>query len=326
MVQQGQAITALIIGIAGQDGSYLAELLIAKGYRVIGAARDISKARIQLSAYAINGVELVEFDMANQQRMVEIFSLYRPNEIYNFAAYSSGAGMYEDVVDIGDVNGLAVARILEAIRQSDVDTRFCQASSSEVFGDAYESPQTENSICRPRSPYGAAKLYADSMVRIYRKRYGLFTCSAILFNHESPRRGVGFVTRKITQGAAKIKLGMSSEVHLGNLDARRDWGFAGNYVSAIWLMLQQSQANDYVLATGKTYSVRDLCDIAFGHLGLDYRDYVREDKSAFRPNETVQLVGDASKARSELRWEPMITFREMICNMVDSDLRMLQTY
>lgn len=326
MVQQRHVITAVIIGIAGQDGSYLAELLIAKGYRVIGAVRDIPKAQIQLSGYAIDGVELVEFDMLNQQRMVEIFTIYRPHEIYNFAAYSSGAGMFEDVIDIGDVNGLAVARILEAIRLSDVDTRFCQASSSEVFGDPIESPQSENSIFRPRSPYGAAKLYADSMVRIYRKRYGLFTCSAILFNHESPRRGVGFVTRKITQGAAKIKLGISSEIQLGNLDARRDWGFAGDYVSAMWLMLQQSQANDYILATGKTYSVRDLCDIAFEHLGLDYRDYVREDASAFRPNEAVQLVGDASKARNELSWEPKITFREMICNMVDSDLRMLQNY
>lgn len=315
--------TALITGITGQDGSYMAELLIAKGYRVIGAVRNIQKAKETLPSVLLHGVELVEWDMLNQRRISEVLMEYQPSELYNFAACSSGASMFDDPVGISDVNGLAVARMLEAIRAVNPDIRFCQASSSEIFGDAMESPQSELTPYRPRSPYGAAKLYAHSMIRIYRQRYGLFACSTILFNHESPRRGLGFVTRKITHEAAKIKLGLAQELHLGNLNARRDWGFAGDYVYAMWLMLQHPQADDYVLATGETHSVRDLCEIAFGHLGLDYRDYVREDAVAFRPNESVQLVGNPSKAKEQLGWVNTLGFSNMICMMVENDLQLL---
>jgi GDPmannose 4,6-dehydratase len=315
--------TALITGIIGQDGSYLAELLLAKEYRVLGAVRDMQKTSDSLSSSLMGRVELVKWDMLNQVEMVDILLRYQPAEVYNYAAYSSGAGMFDDPVGIGEVNGLAVARILKAIREADTNIRFCQASSSEMFGDAVESPQSEETPFQPRSPYGAAKLYAHSMFRIYRRRYGLFACSAILFNHESPRRGLGFVTRKIAHEAAKIKLGLANELRLGNLDARRDWGFAGDYVRAMWLMLQQPHAGDYVVATGETHSVREMCEIAFGHLGLDYRDYVREDAAAYRPAESVQLVGNSERARKQLGWVPEVGFREMVSMMVDADLRKL---
>lgn len=315
--------SVLITGITGQDGSYLAEELIAKGYRVIGAVRDKKGAEESLSLGLKGAVELVTWDMRNQNRMVEVLAEQRPQEIYNFAAYSSGVGMFEDPTGVGEVNGLAVTRILEAIRAVDVGIRFCQASSREVFGEAIESPQSETTLVNPRSPYGAAKQYADSMIRIYRQRYDFFACSAILFNHESPRRGLGFVTRKITHAAAKIKLGLSKELRLGNLDAQRDWGFAGDYVRAMWLMLQQEHADDYVLATGQVHSVRELCEFAFSYLGMDYRDFVREGESFFRPAETALLVGDISKARAKLQWRPEIGFKELVQMMVDADLRSL---
>ena len=315
--------TALITGMTGQDGTYLAELLLAKGCRVIGAVRDCRQAEAALPAGLKNRAELVGWDMLDQRRMTEVLAEYRPAEIYNFAAYSSGAGMYDDPVGVGEVNGLAVTRILESIRAVDSGMRFCQASSREVFGEAIESPQTESTPANPRSPYGAAKLYADSMIRIYRQRYNIFACSAILFNHESPCRGLGFVTRKITHEAARIKLGLAKELHLGNLDAQRDWGFAGDYVRAMWLMLQQQHAEDYVVATGEAHSVRELCELAFGHLGMDYRDHVREDASAFRPVEPVLLVGDIAKARAGLKWQPEVGFKELVHMMVDEDLRSL---
>jgi GDPmannose 4,6-dehydratase len=315
--------TALITGITGQDGSYLAEQLLAKGYQIVGAARDSQQAGAALLRGLKGTVELVDWDMLDQQRMTEVLAEYRPAEIYNFAAYSSGSGMFDDPVGIGEVNGLAVVRMLEAIRAVDVNIRFCQASSREIFGEAVESPQTESTPTNPRSPYGAAKLYADSMIRVYRQRYGFFACSAILFNHESPRRGFGFVTRKITQEAAKIKLGLAKELHLGNLDAQRDWGFAGDYVRAMWLMLQQEQADDYVVATGRANSVREFCEFAFSRLGLDYRDHVREDASAYRPIERALLVGNAAKAKRKLAWKPEIEFKEMVHMMVDADLRRL---
>ncbi len=315
--------TVLITGITGQDGSYMAELLLAKGYRVIGAVRNIQDAEKRLPPALMQSVVLVAWDMLDQCRMAEVLAEYRPAEIYNYAAYSSGAGMFDAPVGIGEVNGLAVARILEAIRAVDTNIRFCQASSSELFGEAIESPQSEETPFQPRSPYGAAKLYAHSMIRICRQHYGLFGCSAILFNHESPRRGRGFVTRKIAHEAAKIKLGLANELRLGNLDARRDWGFAGDYVHAMWLMLQQPQARDYVVAMGKTHSVRELCEIAFGHVGLDYRNYVREDVGAYRPSEPIQLVGNAEKARKQLGWVPQVGFREMVGMMVDADLQLL---
>ncbi|BBO99919.1 GDP-mannose 4,6-dehydratase [Sulfuriferula nivalis] len=315
--------TVLITGITGQDGSYLAELLLTKNCRVIGAVRDVQNAKVLLPEGLQNSVELISWDMLDQHIMVEVLSEYRPAQIYNFAAYSSGAGMFDDPVGVGEVNGLAVTRILEAMREVDTKIRFCQASSREIFGEAVESPQTECTLANPRSPYGAAKLYADSMIRIYRQRYDLFACSAILFNHESPRRGLGFVTRKITHEAAKIKLGLAKELHLGNLDAQRDWGFAGDYVRAMWLMLRQECAEDYIVATGKAHSVRELCDFAFSRLGLDYRDYVREDVSAYRPVEPALLVGCAAKAKLKLKWEPEVGFRELVHMMVDADLRTL---
>lgn len=311
---------ALVTGCTGQDGSYMAELLLAKGYRVIGTVKDIEDGRKKLPTHLIDKVQLVECNVSHPRSIERILAEYRPREVYNFAAYSSGAKMFADPVGIGEVNGLAVTRILEAIRDVDNDIRFCQASSSEVFGSATTSPQSEETSCAPRSPYGAAKLYADSMIRIYRSQYGVFACSAILFNHESPRRGFEFVTRKISREVAKIKLGLANELHLGNLEARRDWGFAGDYVRAMWLMLQRSQAADFVVATGETRSVRELCEIAFGHLGLDYREFVKENSCAFRPSEQVQLVGDPTKAKTQLDWAPQIGVHEMVCMMVDADL------
>ncbi len=323
MKQADPMQTAVVTGITGQDGSYLAELLLARGYKVIGAVRDVEKAAAILPPDIRAEVDLATWDMSDQDGIAALLSEVRPREIYNFAAYSSGAGMFDDPVGIGEVNGIAVARILEAIRRVDSGIRFCQASSSEMFGQAAASPQSEETPFNPRSPYGAAKLYAHAMIKIYRQRYGLFACSAILFNHESPRRGLQFVTRKITQEAVKIKLGLSQRLTLGNLDARRDWGFAGDYVRAMWLMLQQPEADDFVVATGETHSVREFCEHAFQNLGLDYRRYVQEDHAIFRPTETVQLVGDAGKARSVLMWEPQVNFRDLVRMMVDADLKLL---
>lgn len=317
-------LTVLITGITGQDGSYMAELLLAKGYRIVGTVRDIKSSIELLMPDLADKVELASWDMLDQNRIIEIITKYRPTEIYNFAAYSSGSGMFDDAVGIGEVNGIAVSRILEAIRSVDNSIRFCQASSSEMFGDTNMSPQSEETPFRPRTPYGAAKLYAHSMVRIYRQHYGLFGCSAILFNHESPRRGLNFVTRKVTHEAAKIKLGLSNELYLGNLDSHRDWGFAGDYVRAMWLMLQHSVADDYVVSAGKTHSVRDLCKIAFSYLGLDYMNYVKTSKAIYRPNENIQLVGDSTKIRKTLDWLPEIEFEEMVGLMANTDLKLLR--
>jgi GDPmannose 4,6-dehydratase len=314
---------AFITGVTGQDGSYLAELLLTKGYSVFGATRNIENARLLLPASLVGNIELVALDMHDQYSVIKILDQYKPTEIYNCAAYSSGAEMFVDPVGIGEINGLAVSRILKAIHEVNRNIRFCQAGSSELFGKAFSSPQSENTPFQPRSPYGAAKLYAHSMIQIYREYYGLFACSAILFNHESPRRGLGFVTRKITHTAAKIKLGLEDELCLGNLEARRDWGFAGDYVRAMWLMLQKTHATDYVVATGETHSVRDLCEIAFSHLGLDYRDFVREDKTIYRALEPLQLVGDSAMARTQLNWKPELGFREMVRAMVDADFNKL---
>lgn len=314
---------ALITGITGQDGSYLTELLLNRGYDVVGIVRHKMKVHASLSKKLLNRVELVEWDMLSQQNIINVITHYRPTEIYNFASLSSGTGMYEDPVNVCEINGLVVTRILEAIRSIDNKIRLCQASSREIFGEAVESPQTEFTLTNPRSPYGAAKLYADSMIRVYRQRYNIFACSAILFNHESPRRSLEFVTRKITHEAAKIKLGLSRELFLGNLEAKRDWGFAGDYVRAMWLMLQQDKSDDYVLATGKAHSVREFCEFAFSHLGLDYRDYVLEDVLAYRPVEPSLLVGCATKANNKLNWSPEVGFKELVHMMVDEDLREL---
>lgn len=312
--------TAVVIGVTGQDGLYTTELLLSKNYRVVGVVRDVGRAVDKLLPCLAQQVEIVHWDMLQTASFVEILTRFKPDEVYNFAGFSTGKGMFDDAVAIGDINGLAVARILEAIRQVDGRMRFCQASSSEMFGDPIASPQSETTSFNPRSPYGAAKLYAHSMIRIYRQHYGLFACSAILFNHESPRRGQDFVTRKIAQGVARIKLGLAKEIHLGNLESRRDWGFAGDYVRAMWLMLQQVHADDYVLGTGYTHSVRELCELAFSRVGLDYRDYVREDTDSYRPKESLELAGDAKKAHQQLGWLPEVGFNEMVHMMVDAEL------
>jgi GDPmannose 4,6-dehydratase len=315
--------SALITGISGQDGSYMAQLLLPHGYRVIGASRDVVRAAAALPLALQGTVELVPWDMSDEAAMEGVLREHQVTEFYNFAGYTSGAGMYDDPVGIGDANGLAVVRMLEAIRAVDPGIRFCQASSREVFGEALESPQSETTARAPRSPYGAAKAYADAMVRIYRELHGLFACSAILFNHESPRRGLGFVTRKITHAAAAIKLKQADELLLGNLDAQRDWGFAGDSVRAMWLMLQANAPQDYVIATGTTHSVRDFCDCAFGLLGLDYRRFVKQDKSAYRLAEKMMLVGDPGKANRQLGWTPQVGFEQLVGSMVDADLRLL---
>lgn len=314
--------TAFVTGVSGQDGSYAAELLLSMGYRVIGSVRNAEHTRASTPGSWLVGIELVEWDLQDSLQLAELLTRYRPTEIYNFAAYSSGTGMYDDPVGITAVNGVAVTRILEAIRQVDAEIRFCQASSAEMFGIADESPQRESTRFMPRSPYGVAKVYAHSMINIYREKYGVFGCSAILFNHESPRRGFGFVTRKITRTAAQIKLGLAKELALGNLEARRDWGFAGDVVLAMWMMLQQSTSSDYVVATGSTHSVREFCEAAFSHLDLDWRDFVREDPAFYRPLEPVQLVGNSLKLNS-IGWTPRINFRQLVSMMVDEDMRIL---
>jgi GDPmannose 4,6-dehydratase len=315
--------TALVTGVAGQDGSYLAELLLARGDRVIGTSRHPAAARARLPAGVRDRVELIELDLLDQRALVSALRAYRPDEIYNLAGYSSGAGMYDEAAAIGQVNGLAVAHWLEALREAAPAARFCQAGSSEIFGETTVSPQAEDAPCRPRSPYGAAKLYAHAMVGLYRRRYGLFACSAILYNHESPRRGLEFLSRKVTDGAARIKLGLAKELVLGNLEARRDWSFAGDTVRALALMLAASEADDYVVASGASHSVRELCEVAFARLGLDCREHVREDAADFRPAEMVPLVGNAGKARARLGWAPHTTFEALVETMVDVDLARL---
>jgi GDPmannose 4,6-dehydratase len=316
--------TALITGVHGQDGSYLAQLLLARGWRVVGAVRDPKRAAAVLQGLGIHGVQLMACDLQRQDSIDAVLAAVRPQHVFNLAAFASGAGMFDDPLTLSDVNGLAVARWLEAIRRIDPAVRFCQASSSEMFGDTTVSPQAEGAPMRPRTPYGAAKQYGHAMVQIYRQRYGLFACSAILFNHESPRRGLGFVTRKISHHAALIRLGLATQVCLGSLDARRDWGFAGDHMQALALMLDQPAPLDCVVATGQTHSVRDFCAAAFGHLGLDWRGHVRTEAQDFRAPETVQLVGDASLARQRLGWAPQVSFSALVGMMVDADLARLQ--
>lgn len=312
--------TALITGVLGQDGSYLAEQLVADGWRVVGAVRDPEHDRSRLRPTLFRQVELEPWRTQQVAPIADVLASCRPSAVFNFAARSSGADMYVDPVEITEANAMAVVRILEAILEIDPAIRFCQASSSEMFGEASETPQSEATPFRPRSPYGAAKLLAHNMVGIQRRRHGLFACSAILFNHESPRRGEGFVTRKIARGAARIKLGLQQDLYLGNLEARRDWGHAADYVRAMRLMLEQPVADDYVIASGTSHSVREFCDAAFGHVGLDYRDFVKEDSTVFRPPEPVPLVGDATKAAQVLGWRPTMGFHEIVRQMVDCEL------
>jgi len=315
---------ALITGITGQDGSYLAEFLLEQGYDVIGMVRRTSTVNFERVKHIQNKITLVSGDLLDQMSLVDCLREHRPQEVYNLAAQSFVPTSWQQPVFTGEVTALGVTRILDAIRTVDPEIRFYQASSSEMFGKVREVPQKETTPFYPRSPYGVAKVYGHWITVNYRESYGLFACSGILFNHESSRRGLEFVTRKVTHGAARIKLGLVDRLYLGNLDARRDWGYAGDYVRAMWLMLQQDTPDDYVVCTGQTHSVRELCEAAFGHVGLNWADYVAVDLRFVRPAEVDLLVGDASKARELLGWEPMVSFEELIAMMVDADLEALR--
>ncbi|HEU4585462.1 MAG TPA: GDP-mannose 4,6-dehydratase [Gemmatimonadaceae bacterium] len=313
--------TALITGITGQDGSYLAELLLEKGYRVVGVVRRSSTTPYERIGHLVDRIELVSADLLDQHSLVEAMAYCSPDEVYNLAAQSFVQTSWTQPVLTGEFTGLGVTRALEAVRKAAPKARFYQASSSEMFGKVVESPQSESTPFYPRSPYGVAKVYGHWITVNYRESYEMFAVSGILFNHESPRRGLEFVTRKVTDAVARIKLGTAKEVRLGNLDARRDWGFAGDYVDAMWRMLQQDEPSDYVIGTGKTWSVRDLCKIAFEVVGLDYRDYVVQDERFFRPAEVDLLVADPSMAHEKLGWEPKVSFAELIAMMVEADLK-----
>ena len=314
------ARTALITGITGQDGSYLAELLLAKGYRVAGMTRRSSDLNDERIAHLAGRLELVQGDLLDQASIVSALVEVGPTEVYNLAAQSFVPTSWNQPVLTGEFTGLGVTRVLEAIRQVDPSIRFYQASSSEMFGKVREIPQTELTPFHPRSPYGVAKAYGHFLTVNYRESYGMHTVSGILFNHESPRRGLEFVSRKVTDGAARIALGLANELPMGNLEAERDWGFAGDYVRAMWLMLQRPEPSDYVVATGKAHSVRDLCRVAFARVGLDHERYVRSDPALNRPAEVDHLLGDASKAPAELGWAPTISFEQMVEDMVDADV------
>jgi len=311
---------ALITGITGQDGSYLAEFLLGKGYQVVGMVRRTSTTNFDRIRHVEDQLILTQGDLLDQVSLMDIMKEHQPDEIYNLAAQSFVPTSWKQPVLTGEFTALGVTRMLEAMRMVAPEARFYQASSSEMFGRVREVPQNENTPFYPRSPYGVAKVYGHWITVNYRESYDLFACSGILFNHESPRRGLEFVTRKVSHGAARIKLGLAEELRMGNLEAQRDWGFAGDYVRAMWLMLQQDEPEDFVVATGKPHSVRRLLEVAFGLLDLDYKDYVRVDQRFIRPTDVDQLVGDATKAREKLGWEPNVTFEELMQMMVEADL------
>ncbi len=312
--------TALVTGITGQDGSYLAEFLLEKGYRVVGMTRRSSTSGEERIAHILDRLEIVQGDLLDQASLVSALQDVSPTEVYNLAAQSFVPTSWNQPVLTGEFTGLGVTRMLEAIRQVDPGVRFYQASSSEMFGKVREMPQNELTPFYPRSPYGVAKAYGHFLTVNYRESYGIFAVSGILFNHESPRRGVEFVSRKVTDGAARIALGLATELPMGNLDSARDWGFAGDYVRAMWQMLQLPEASDYVIATGIAHSVRELCRIAFARVGLDYERYVSVDQSLYRPAEVDHLLGDPTKAREAFGWAPTMTFDELIETMVDADV------
>jgi GDPmannose 4,6-dehydratase len=314
------AKTALITGITGQDGSYLAELLLEKGYRVVGMTRRSSTDSNERIAHLAGRIQLLQGDLLDQASLVAALNETRPDELYNLGAQSFVPTSWNQPVLTAEFTALGVTRVLEAIRQVDERIRFYQASSSEMFGKVRQSPQDEATPFYPRSPYGVAKVYGHFITVNYRESFGLYAVSGILFNHESPRRGLEFVTRKVSDAAARIKLGLASELRLGNLDSHRDWGFAGDYVKAMWMMLQQPEPRDYVIATGESHSVRELCELAFSHLGLDYQDHVVVDQALVRPAEVDHLLGNASRARAELAWRPETDFRTLVEMMVDADL------
>jgi GDPmannose 4,6-dehydratase len=318
------AKTALITGITGQDGSYLAEFLLDKGYRVVGVVRRSSAPNLWRIEHLLDRIELRPGDLLDQLSLVRLIDEVRPDEFYNLAAMSFVPASWDTPLLTGEFNSQGVTRVLEAIRHVKPDTRFYQASSSEMYGKVRAVPQSEETPFHPRSPYGVSKVFGHYITVNYRESYGMFACSGILFNHESPRRGLEFVTRKVTDGVARIKLGLADNLALGNLDARRDWGFAGDYIKAMWLMLQQSSPDDYVVATGETHPVRELVEIAFGHAGLDWQKYVKLDPRFIRPAEVDLLIGDPSKARTKLGWALEVDFPALVKMMVDADVERLQ--
>jgi len=316
--------TALLTGISGQDGSYLAEFLVDKGYRVVGVVRRSSAPNLWRIEHLLDRVELRPGDLLDQLSILRLIDEVQPDEFYNLAAMSFVPASWDTPLLTGEFNSQGVTRVLEAIRQVKKDTRFYQASSSEMYGKVRAVPQSEDTPFHPRSPYGVSKVFGHYITVNYRESYGMFACSGILFNHESPRRGLEFVTRKVTDGVARIKLGLSDTLPLGNLDARRDWGFAGDYVKAMWLMLQQDTPDDYVVATGETHPVRELVELAFSHVGLDWQKYVKLDPRFIRPAEVDLLIGDPTKARTQLGWKQEVDFRGLVTMMVDADVARLE--
>jgi GDPmannose 4,6-dehydratase len=315
---------ALVTGVTGQDGSYLAEFLLERDYEVIGMVRRTSTVNFDRIRHLQDDIELVYGDLLDQVSLIDILSEYEPDEVYNLAAQSFVPTSWKQPVFTAEASALGVTRMLEAIRTVNPDIKFYQASSSEMFGKVVEVPQNEKTRFYPRSPYGVAKVYGHYITVNYRESYGVFACSGILFNHGSPRRGLEFVERKVAHGAVRIKLGLAEELRLGNLDAERDWGYAGDYVKAMWMMLQQPEPDDYVVGTGLTHSVRELCQVAFSYLDLNWEDYVVSDPKFLRPAEVDQLVADPRKARKVLGWEPKVSFEELVHMMVDADMEALQ--
>lgn len=313
--------TALVTGITGQDGSYLAELLLQKGYEVVGMVRRSSGDNYGRIEHLVDDLRLVPGDLLDETSMIDIMATYKPTEIYNLAAQSFVHTSFTQPVLTGETTALGVTRLLNAMRHVAPEARFYQASSSEMYGEVKEVPQSETTPFHPRSPYGVAKVYGHWITLNYRESYDIHASSGILFNHESPRRGHEFVTRKITNGVARIKLGLDTEIRLGNLEARRDWGFAGDYVEAMWMMLQQDEPDDYVICTGETHEVREFCELAFKAVDLDYREYVKIDPEFFRPAEVDLLVGDCTKAQKQLGWAPKTSFGELVEQMVENDVR-----
>ena len=318
--RSGKARTAVITGVTGQDGSYLAELLLEKGYEVIGIVRRTSHDSYERIGHLLDRVHVVAADLLDQHSLTTVIRDAKPDEVYNLAAQSFVPTSWSQPVLTGEFTALGVTRLLEAIRLAHPEARFYQASSSEMFGKAVETPQRESTPFYPRSPYGVAKVYGHWITVNYRESYGMYAVSGILFNHESPRRGLEFVTRKVTNTVARIKRGKATELRLGTLDSKRDWGFAGDYVEAMWRMLQQPEPNDYVVGTGRTHTVRDLCAAAFSHVGLDWKQYVKIDPKFVRPAEVDVLLADASRARKELGWAPKVDFEQLVQMMVDADL------
>jgi GDPmannose 4,6-dehydratase len=314
---------AIITGITGQDGSYLAELLLSKGYEVTGIVRRLSATNFWRIEHLLDRISLRPADLLDQLSIIRVVQDVKPHEIYNLAAMSFVPASWDQPLLTGEFNAQGVTRVLEAVRHVDADIRIYQASSSEMYGRVREVPQTEMTPFYPRSPYGVSKVFGHYITVNYRESYGIFAASGILFNHESPRRGLEFVTRKVTDGVARIKLGLSSHLGLGNLDACRDWGFAGDYVRAMWLMLQEDTAADYVIATGVSHSVRDLVECAFSHVGLDWQKFVQLDPAFLRPAEVDHLIGDASRAQKSLGWEPTVNFEQLVAMMVDADVARL---